>query len=342
MESFELYVIPFLQALSLSVLAGWLLARILQTSQVGTTGKYRYGRRFGGVVLILVFCIVVVRDDQLVMSLPVWMILGSLLSCMAFGVADDLLRFSWHRQLAFQLMIAGVLFVSGVAITSIGSPWGTGGWIFPMGTWWWLSAILSVGWLFLVVNALNWADGIDGVAGGVSLVGFLAIFLLSLRPEVYQPPVAILALIATGTTLGFLFFNLPPSRFIAGTSGSYFWGFLLGALSIFAGTKITTTLLVLVVPIIDALWVIFERVRHHASPFTGDTHFHLHYRLRERGWSDRAITSAYLAITVAVGLSAPFLSSVGKTRLLVGTVLVIVFVLAFLGRTARSVGVRSW
>ena len=336
MDPITLYVIPFLRALSLSVLAGWLLSRILGSLHIEMAGKYRYGRRFGGVVLIIIYCIAVVRDEHLVMSLPVWMILGSLLACMTFGVADDLLRFSWAKQLSFQVMIAGVLFTSGVAITSIGSPWGTGGWSFHMETWWWFSALISVGWLLLIVNAINWVDGVDGVAGGVSFVGFLAIFLLSLRPEVDQPPVAILSLIAAGTTLGFLFFNMPPSRFIAGTSGSYFWGFLLAALSIFAGTKIATTLLVLVVPIIDALWVIFKRLSHHASPFQGDTRYHLHYRLRERGWSDQAITFSYLTVTIAVGLSAPFLSSMGKTRLLVGAVVVIVFFLAYLGKENRS------
>jgi UDP-GlcNAc:undecaprenyl-phosphate GlcNAc-1-phosphate transferase len=179
-------------------------------------------------------------------------------------------------------------------------------------------------------------DGVDGVAGSVSLVGFFAIFLLSLRPEVNQPPVAILAVIATGVTAGFLFFNMPPARFIAGTSGAYFWGLLLGTLSIFAGTKIATTTLVLAVPILDALWVMIERWRHGVSVFQGDTRYHLHYRLREYGWSDRSIVVAYSLVALSIGLVAPFLSSTGKGWLLCGLGIVLIGFLSLFHRKTSA------
>lgn len=64
-----------------------------------------------------------------------------------------------------------------------------------------------------------------------------------------------------GSVLGFLILNFNPSMLFAGTSGAVFMGFILAALSIFAGTKIATALLVLSIPIIDSFFVVLARIK---------------------------------------------------------------------------------
>jgi uncharacterized membrane protein (UPF0127 family) len=101
-----------------------------------------------------------------------------------------------------------------------------------------------------------------------------------------------------------LLFNLAFPVFIAGTSGSYFFGFILATLAVVAGTKIATLMLVIIFPLIDAVWVIFDRIKSGQSIFIGDKKSrHLHYRLLKLGWSEKKIVFSYtlfLAIILAI------------------------------------------
>lgn len=314
MQTVTLYLIPFLRAVSVMVFAGWFLSRFLEHLPRQLQWLKRYLFRSGGVLLVAVFCLTVVYDAHLVIDRSLGLLLFAALVVLAFGVADDVLKFPWHTQLIFQLILITFLFSFGIGIHSLALPL-IGQWSIVSQA---VSYVITVAWLLVILNAVNWADGVDGVAGSVLGIGFFTIFLLALRPEVYQPPIAIIALIAAGVTLGFLFFNFSPAKFIAGTAGSYFWGLLLGVLAIFAGTKIATTLLVLSIPLIDALWVVINRLRSGVSIFHGDTKFHLHYRLRERGWSDRRIALTYIGISGLLGIIAPFCSSLEKGLIFFG------------------------
>lgn len=308
MQTVTLYLIPFLRAVSVMAFAGFILSRFIEHLPPSLQWMKKYLFRSGGVFLITVFCLSVVYDANLVVDRPLGLLLFGVMTLLVFGVADDIMKFPWHTQLLFQLLLVTFIFSFGIGVHTL---------VLPLfGTIHIASSVLSylvtVVWLVVIMNAVNWTDGVDGVAGGVSAIGLFTIFLLALRPEVYQPPVAIIALIALGVTVGFLLFNFSPAKFIAGTSGSYFLGFLLGVLAIFAGTKIATTLLVLSIPLIDALWVVVKRFRSGVSIFHGDQYFHLHFRLRERGWSDRRIALTYILISALLGSVAAFGSPLQK------------------------------
>jgi UDP-GlcNAc:undecaprenyl-phosphate GlcNAc-1-phosphate transferase len=167
-------------------------------------------------------------------------------------------------------------------------------------------------WIVLMMNSMNWLDGIDGLSGGITLIGSLTIFFLSLKPEVNQPPVAILAIVLAGSVLGFLAFNFNPSQVLAGTSGSLFMGFFLAVLAVFSGTKIATALLVMALPVIDFVWVIGERIRNKKSIFKPDRK-HLHFKLLELGWSQKKINIFFYIITLAVAAIALNTRFIGKS-----------------------------
>lgn len=266
--------------------------------------------RFGGLAIILSFIATLLLDRNLVISTQlVWVfVLSGVI--LIVGTFDDIWQLSWKKQLIFQITIALLVFLVGIRLEYVTSPLG-GVFLFENSFGYMLNLLLVVFWILLIINAVNWVDGVDGVSGGISAIGTLTIFFVSLRPEVNQPPVAIIAMALLGSILAFLVFNFNPAKILAGTSGSVFLGFILAILALFAGAKIATTLLVLAIPVIDALWVIFERLGSRSSVFEADKR-HLHYRLFELGWSQRKICFFYWLVTALIAVVALNVGALGK------------------------------
>lgn len=246
--------------------------------------------RWGGLAIVSTFLFSVLLNPEIVLTSGIKFLLLSLFGVLFFGLLDDRKNFSWKTQLFFQFGLTSFLFLGGFQIEQISLPWG-GVWEVPFK---FLSGIFFLGWVFLIINSVNWLDGKDGLLGTLSFFGAISIFLVSLRPEVNQPALAILSLLFLGAVLGFWVFNFPPAKLEAGTSGSYFVGLIFVGLSLLAGTKIMTTLLVLILPILDAGRVIFERFREGKSIFSREEKKrHLHYLLAQIGWSEKKIIGAY-------------------------------------------------
>lgn len=266
--------------------------------------------RFGGVAMIFGFSIAVLLDPNLVLSREIVGLLSCGFLILIFGVLDDVYEQEWRTQLFFQLSLCIIIFVFGVRILSITNPLG-GAFILSSHEMVLPAFLILLGWIILVLNAMNWLDGQDGLLAGVSLLGLFVVTLLSLTPEVNQPPVAILAVAGIGAALAFLIFNLYPARILAGTSGALFLGFLLAVLAVIAGTKIATALLVLALPIADSLFVIGKRLLARVSVFEPDTR-HLHFRLRSLGWSEGKIIIFFYAVTALISLVALNTRTLGK------------------------------
>lgn len=266
--------------------------------------------RFGGVALIVSFIFAVLIDDKLIVDPRLLGVLIAIVFILIFGIFDDIKQISWKWQLLFQIAIVVFVYFIGIRLEFISNPFG-GIFLFEGLFGYLASFVISIVWIVFLTNAINWVDGIDGVAGGISVVGMIAIFLLSLRPEVNQPPIAIIACAILGGLAAFLIFNFHPAKIIAGTSGSMFMGFMLAILAIFAGAKMATTLLVLTVPIVDALWVVFWRLKSGDSIFSADKK-HLHFRLLDLGWSQKQICFFYYTITALVSVIALNTHALGK------------------------------
>lgn len=307
---------PFFIAFALS--AGIILVFVLVPffqREVWRNGV-RHGRkkrslsRLGGLAMLLAFMVAAVTDPHLVLSKELLGLFVGSIFVLGFGLWDDFSELDWKVQMFLQVALTVIIFIFGIRIVSIPDLSG-GAWFFPAEGMILPAFLLLLAWLLLVMNSMNWLDGLDGLSGGVAAVTLATIFFLSLKPEVNQPPIAILAAIGMGTTLGFLLFNAYPARIVAGTAGSMFLGFLITALSIIAGTKIATALLVLALPVADALWVIGERLRAGESAFHPDER-HLHYRLRRLGWSEGRISAIFFSVTLAIAPIALFTRSFGK------------------------------
>ncbi len=190
----------------------------------------------------------------------------------------------WIRGIV-HLVAAGIVFSFGIGIEFVGNPFSDGV-SFDLTTIPFLSLGLTVVWILLIQNAMNWFDGIRGLSVGVSGIGFLTLGIFGLvRQEVAWEAglesFLMISFFLAGICAGaFLLFW--RGKIILGDTGSQTLGFLLAVLSIFAGTKIATTLLVLGLPILDLLFVILRRVfKEKVSPFRGDKK-HLHHNLARR------------------------------------------------------------
>lgn len=174
-----------------------------------------------------------------------------------------------------------------------------------------LSGLVVFAWTMTLTYTTKLLDGMDGLVTGICSIAALIIFGLSLTPEVMQPQTAMLAASFAGSLLGFLVLNFHPAKIFLGESGSTFAGFMLAVLAIVSGGKIATTLLVMGIPFLDMLWVIYRRLRAGRSMFSGDRE-HLHYRLKELGWSEPRTVLFLYFLTAVFGLSGLFLQSRGK------------------------------
>jgi UDP-GlcNAc:undecaprenyl-phosphate GlcNAc-1-phosphate transferase len=255
------------------------------------------------------------------------------LAGLAFGAAllvpfaawDDAKRLGPLPQLVAQIACAAVPLAFGVRLTSISSPFG-GAFLLPL----WLVVPATLFWIVGMTNTLNWIDTMDGLAGGVSLIGAAVLFLASLHLGQYT--IGLLPLALAGACLGFLAYNFPPARIIMGTGGSMFLGYALGVLSIIGGAKIATAALVLGIPIIDTALVIMQRLAGGRSPFHGGDGRHLVHRLLAAGLSVRQIVLLLYALTALFGSLSLFLVKVQKFYAFAGVLAAIALLFLFLKR----------
>jgi UDP-N-acetylmuramyl pentapeptide phosphotransferase/UDP-N-acetylglucosamine-1-phosphate transferase len=204
-----------------------------------------------------------------------------------------------------------------------------------------LPIVLTVIWLMVTTNALNWFDGIPGQTDTISAIGFLTIGFLALSDRVNQPHIALIAFALAALAFGSLLFTFPPPRVVLGDSGAMFYGLLLGTLSIMAGGKVATAFLVLGVPILDLLFVTIRRIVKGQSPFQGSQQGeHLHHRLLERGWHPRAVIALTASIGTLFGVTALFLDTAEKF-IAAGLLAVLVFGLsAWSGRKREAISYK--
>jgi UDP-GlcNAc:undecaprenyl-phosphate GlcNAc-1-phosphate transferase len=221
------------------------------------------------------------------------------------GLVDDWRELPAWPQFVAQFLAAGIAIACLIHIEYVNNPF-TGLWTpqFP----YWFTFLFSLFWLLGMTNTVNWLDGLDGLAAGVTAIGSAVLFInAAFRLDPHQESVALLPLALLGATLGFLPYNLTPARVFIGGGASWL-GFTLGALSIIGGAKMAAVLLVMGLPILDVAWQIVYRIRRGRSPTVGDRG-HLHFRLQDMGLSQRKIVLAYYLFCAFFGILTLVVSS---------------------------------
>ncbi|WP_390624723.1 glycosyltransferase family 4 protein [Anthocerotibacter panamensis] len=226
--------------------------------------------------------------------------IGSVLMFLV-GLADDLFSLPALPRLAAQGAIAWAAWTVGVQIEAVSLP-GLGVW--QLGV---LSLPLTLLWLVGVTNAINFIDGLDGLAAGISGIAACVTLIVALLTQ--QWAAALIAAALAGAALGFLRYNFNPAQIFMGDGGAYFLGFMLAGLSVIGVVKLVTTaaivvpLLILSVPILDTASVIIQRLSKGQSPFKPDKR-HLHHQLLKVGLSHRFTVLTMYALTLWAGCLA--------------------------------------
>ena len=178
----------------------------------------------------------------------------------------------------------------------------------------WLGMLIAILWFFLVINSINWFDGMDGLAGGVSSIAILFLALLSFKVGQYDTTQGVIILL--GITVAFLLFNLPPAKLYLGSMGVYFIGFWIAFFAIQGGAKIATTALVLLPPIVDALITIIRRFIQRKPIHLPDANHGFHTLLRT-GMSQKKVLVVYYSLTIFLGTLSFLGNTISKVVMLV-------------------------
>lgn len=243
------------------------------------------------------------------------------------GVLDDMFDISPYIRLTSNVVVGGILVLSGVGINFVTNPLGgvlhLDTFVLPftiLGLHFIisLSDIIALVWIVWVMNMLNWSKGVDGQMPGIVAISSIVIGILSLRFPVADTNSLIaahLSFIIAGASLGFLVFNKFPAKIFPGYSATSIY-LLLSVVSILSGAKLATAILVMGVPMIDGVFTIFRRVIKGKSPFKHDKK-HLHHILFKLGWGQQKIALFYWCISAILGAISLLLTSQGKIYVII-------------------------
>ncbi len=230
---------------------------------------------------------------------------------MVGGYLDDRKHLRPSRQIWFPIVAGLVIIASGIGIPYITNPFGG---TFTLDAISWslfqyngepykivlLADIFAILWLLATTYTTKILDGLDGLVAGITTIGGIIIATVSLGQEVAQPETAVLAMALAGAAAGFLIWNWHPAKIFLGEGGSTWTGFMLGTLSILAGGKIATALLILGLPALDVGWSIVRRLFGRRKATQADRG-HLHFRLLDIGLSHRQVVLLLYTVVAVFG-----------------------------------------
>ena len=241
------------------------------------------------------------------------------------GFVDDVREISAPAKMAGMVLAGSLLSLTGVSILVFRVPFFDV--LFLSADW---SFFITVFWVVVMANIVNVIDGLDGLAAGIVAIASATFLLYALRlgnEAVLDPsnPGALWAVIALGVCVGFLPHNVHPARIFMGDGGALMLGLLMAASTMSVGGRATTEfsgqsffflapifipLVILGVPVLDALWAVLRRTVRGRSFAQADKE-HLHHRLMNLGhghrravlilWAWTALLSAFVLYPTYTG-----------------------------------------
>jgi UDP-GlcNAc:undecaprenyl-phosphate GlcNAc-1-phosphate transferase len=206
-----------------------------------------------------------------------------------------------------------------------------------------LSWLLTTLWIVTVINAVNFFYNMDGLAGGTGLIAL--VFIIIAAGCRGQHFVTTLASATAGATAAFLCFNRPPATIFMGDSGSHFLGYLVASgclLTTFYYPEASPTaapvlipVILLAVPLLDAVTVVCIRLRLHQPVYVGDNR-HISHRFVHLGLSrpQAVLLVCLLSFITGVGaLCLLWLPNVGAALVLLQTLamMAVILIIQFRG-----------
>lgn len=265
---------------------------------------------------------------------------ASLVILLYIGVMDDIVVMRAYKKLFAQIVVTSLMVIgSDVRIRSFFGLFG----IYELN--YFFSVAMSIFTFIVLINAFNLIDGIDGLAGGYSILCSAMFGISYYRLGEYNYPLVVLSGVIIGSVIGFLYFNLSNYRnnkIFMGDTGSMILGFLLAFtaicfIDIFIDKKLpeipryylqsapAIAMAILILPIIDTLNVFMIRICNGKSPLVADKN-HIHHSLLKLGLTHRRSTTYILMYYLFIVSVAYFYRHIN-----VNVLLLIIVILGFIG-----------
>lgn len=227
---------------------------------------------------------------------------------LTIGTVDD-----WYKtkgkdfpalpKMLVQVSAAVLVFASGIAFTGFVNPFNAEYVMLPI----WLQFILTILWIFGVTTVINFSDGMDGLAGGLSAISAITLFIVALAKG--QTDSALMSIILVGVTIGYLKYNKAPAKVFMGDAGATFLGFILAVIALDGAFKQATMLsifipiLALGVPIFDNIFVVIKRFIQGKAIYQADAS-QAHYRLLRAGLNQNQVVGVLYLVSTCLCLSS--------------------------------------
>nr|WP_218844883.1 MraY family glycosyltransferase [Microbacterium pseudoresistens] len=287
--------------------------------------------RLGGVAMFLAIVAAVAASSAnpffgIIWSRPqtVWAVLGAAALIAVIGVIDDLWDLDWMIKLGAQFVAAGLITVVGglqILFLPVGEP--------VVGSSW-VSIAVTMLAIVIVMNAVNFIDGLDGLVAGVCLIANAVFFAYSYvlardtGASSYFNLASFLAAVLIGACIGFLPMNWSPAKLFMGDSGALVLGLLMATSAVAITGSLNPSALghdqigrsqllgafipillpvaVVILPLLDFGLAVLRRMGAGKSPFSPDRK-HLHHRMLDLGHRDRDAVLIFYAWTAIISLS---------------------------------------
>ena len=264
--------------------------------------------RMGGLAIFFAFLIAVLCFAGIDRELR-GILLGATI-IVVLGILDDILTLKALPKFAVQIVAAVIAVLHGCRIEHFMG--------FRLATW--LSYPVSVIWIVAITNAVNFIDGLDGLAAGVSAISAGSMLVVALLVPDYNSAILLAAIV--GACAGFIPYNFNPAKIFMGDTGSTFLGYMLATVSImglfkfYAVISFAVPFLILGLPIFDTANAIIRRVAAGRSPMSPDRG-HVHHKLIDMGFNQKQAVAILYAISATLGLTAVVLTSSGEVKAIV-------------------------
>lgn len=278
--------------------------------------------RMGGIAIFCGFVLAMLLFADLTPQTE-GILIGTIIIAFMGGI-DDMYNLSPWIKFIGQFAAAGIAIACGVVVDGFTNFKTFGDTVYLTNI---TAVVVTAIWIVGCTNAINFIDGLDGLAVGMTTISSTTLLLISLR--VSDPNISVILACLIGACIGFLPYNWNPAKIFMGDVGSQMLGFVLSTVSVIGLFKIHALvtillpLLAMAVPLADTAFAIIRRLSKGQSPFKADKG-HFHHRLLALGLNQKQVVTLLYAISVVLGLFAYFM--VGSTR----TVKIICLALAFI------------
>ncbi|MDL2287830.1 undecaprenyl/decaprenyl-phosphate alpha-N-acetylglucosaminyl 1-phosphate transferase [Oscillospiraceae bacterium OttesenSCG-928-F05] len=270
--------------------------------------------RIGGLAIFFGFILSVLIFADITRQMQ-GILIGSVI-IMVLGLIDDIISLPALLKFVVQFVAAGVAVGHGVIIEKLTNPnvFSHNAYIEfgPVA-----SVIITLLWIVAITNSVNFIDGLDGLAVGVSTISAFSMLVIALM--VSEPGVAIVMAALAGACVGFMPYNMNPAKIFMGDTGATFIGFILATMSVQGFFKFYTIMsfavpfLVLAIPIFDTVFAFFRRILKKQNPMTADRG-HVHHRLIDMGFNQKQAVAIMYTLSGILGLTAVVLTASGEVR----------------------------